>query len=208
MELVQIAHPRFRPWLMREAKGLHFVYPDQTEPSPTGPAYPEQWESWAIARDGTHIFLRPVRPTDEDLVRDFFYHLSERTIYLRYAGIRKTMPHAERLRVVNVDYESEMTILAVVLEEGHERIVGMGSYVVDKAANEAETAFIVADVAQGKGIGSVLFRRLADIARTKGLRALVADVLPENAAMFRVLAKAGLPTEGSAQTGRVRVLLK
>ena len=208
MELIQIAHPRFRPWLMREAKTLHFVYMDQTDPLPAGPTYPEQWEGIAISRDGKRILLRPVRPTDEDLVRDFFYHLTERTIFLRYAGIRKSMPHAERLRTVNVDYESEMTLLAVVLEDGHERIVGIGSYVVDRGTNEAETAFMVADDWQGKGIGTVLFRRLADIARTKGLRALVADVLPENAAMFRVIAKVGLPMEGSARTGRIRVLLK
>jgi len=66
---------------------------------------------------------------------------------------------------------------------------------------------MVADDYQGRGIGAALFRRLADVARTKGLRALVADVLPQNAAMFRVLQKSGLAVQIDQGTGRVAVLL-
>src|SRR3990170_1196607 len=157
-----------RPWLMREAKAARLVYPDQREPSEAGPLYPEQWEGWITARDGTRVFLRPVKPQDEDLVKEFFYGLSPETIYLRYAGIRKTMPHEERLRLVSIDYESEMTLVAVTMEEGHDRIVGIGTYIVNPGTNEAETAFMVADAFQGRGIGTSLFRRLSDIARTKG----------------------------------------
>jgi RimJ/RimL family protein N-acetyltransferase len=208
LALVQIAHPRFRQWLMREAKALRLVYPDQLEPTAEGPLYPEQWEGWFAARDGTRVFLRPVRPTDEDLLKDFFYGLSPESIYLRYAGTRKALPHEERLHIANVNYESEMTIVAVTIDEnGHERLVGLGTYVVNPVRNEAETAFMVADDYQGRGIGAALFRRLADVARTKGLRALVADVLPQNAAMFRVLQKSGLAVQIDQGTGRVAVLL-
>jgi len=207
MSLIQIAHPRFRPWLMREAKAARLVYPDQREPSEAGPLYPEQWEGWITARDGTRVFLRPVKPQDEDLVKEFFYGLSPETIYLRYAGIRKTMPHEERLRLVSIDYESEMTLVAVTMEEGHDRIVGIGTYIVDPGTNEAEAAFMVADAFQGRGIGTSLFRRLADIARTKGLRSLVALVLPQNLSMLRVLEKSGLSIRADKQTGRVEALL-
>ena len=207
LALIQIAHPKFRPALMREAKAGRLVYPDQSEPSTEGALYPEQWEGWFTARDGTRFFLRPVKPTDEDLIKDFFYRLSPETIYRRYAGIRKTMPHTERLRLVNVDYESEMTLLAVTVDDGHERVVGLGTYVVDRATNEAETSFMVADAFQGKGIGLTLFRRLADVARTKGLRSLVAWVLPDNVAMFRVLRKSGLPFHSDPRTGRMAALL-
>jgi len=208
LALIQIAHPRFRPWLMREAKGLRLVYLDQSEPTAEGPFYPEQWEGWFAARDGTRLFLRPVRPTDEDLLQDFFYGLSPESIYMRYAGVRKTLPHEERLRIANVDYESVMTIVAVGIDEsGHERIVGLGTYVVDRERNEAEAALMVADAYQGRGVGSALFRRLADVARTKGIRALVADVLPQNTAMFRVLTKAGLTVQVDARTGRVAAIL-
>jgi acyl-CoA hydrolase/RimJ/RimL family protein N-acetyltransferase len=209
LALVQIAHPRFRQWLMREAKALCLVYADQLEPTAEGPFYPEQWEGWFAARDGTRVFLRPVRPTDEDLLKDYFYGLSPETIYMRYAGVRKSLPHADRLRIANVDYESEMTIVAVAIDEdGHERVVGLGTYVVDRQRNEAETAFMVGDEYQGRGIGAALFRRLADVARTKGIRALVADVLPQNAAMFRVLTKSGLAVQIDERTGRVVVSLR
>jgi acyl-CoA hydrolase/RimJ/RimL family protein N-acetyltransferase len=209
LALVQIAHPRFRQWLMREAKALRLVYSDQLEPTAEGPLYPEQWEGWLATRDGTRLFLRPVRPTDEDLLKEFFYALSPESIYMRYAGMRKTLNHEERLRIANVDYESEMTIVAVAVDEGgHERIVGLVTYVVDRERNEAETALMVADEYQGRGVGASLFRRIADVARTKGLKALVADVLPQNAAMFRVLQKSGLAVQADERSGRVVVLLR
>lgn len=207
LALIQIAEPRFRPWLMHEAKTHGLVYEDQLEPAAEGSLYPEQWERWITIHDGRRVLLRPIKPTDEDLVKNFFYSLSEETVYLRYAGVRKEMPHEERLRLVNVDYESQMTIVAAIIEDGHERIVGMGSYAMDRTSNEGESAFVVADAFQGKGIGAALFRRLAEIARSKGLKALVAYVLPHNHAMFHVLEKAGLPIRVGADPTRITALL-
>ena len=44
----------------------------------------------------------------------------------------------------------------------------------------AEVAFVVIDDYQGQGIGAALLRHLAAIARSAGLKELVAEVLPEN----------------------------
>ena len=56
---------------------------------------------------------------------------------------------------------------------------------------KAEIAFVVIDDYQGQGVGTLLMRHLAVIARAAGLRELIAEVLPENAAMRKVFSKFG-----------------
>ena len=61
----------------------------------------------------------------------------------------------------------------------------------EEKTGHAEIAFVVIDDYQGQGIGTLLMRHLAVIARKAGLKALIADVLPENAAMRKVFGKFG-----------------
>jgi ribosomal protein S18 acetylase RimI-like enzyme len=60
---------------------------------------------------------------------------------------------------------------------------------------QAEIAFAVIDQYQGKGIGAILMRHLATIAREAGLKELVAEVLPENAPMLTVFKNSGLDVD-------------
>jgi ribosomal protein S18 acetylase RimI-like enzyme len=61
---------------------------------------------------------------------------------------------------------------------------------------------MVVDRCQGKGLGSILMRHLISIARRAGLRELVAEVLPENRPMLKVLEKCGLKL-GMKREGQV-----
>ena len=72
----------------------------------------------------------------------------------------------------------------------------------------AEVAFAVVDDYHGQGIGTVLMRHLAELARRGGLQTLVADVLPENRAMLRVLEKSGLPLATTHDQGVAHVALQ
>jgi acyl-CoA hydrolase len=81
MALIAVAHPKFRPWLMAEAKARKMVYADQVE-LPLRPAtYPEEMERWIEVGDGTRLFLRPLKLTDEPLLRELFYKLSAESIH-------------------------------------------------------------------------------------------------------------------------------
>ena len=84
MALIQIAHPKFRPWLLGEAKARHLVYSDQIELPIQMTQYPENFECWLKLRDGKAVFCRPLKLTDEGLVRDLFYKLSEDSIHYRF----------------------------------------------------------------------------------------------------------------------------
>jgi acyl-CoA hydrolase/RimJ/RimL family protein N-acetyltransferase len=189
MALINIAHPKFREELLAEAKRNHLVYDDQI--LPTSAPYPRQWEGEETLRDGSRVTLRPVRSTDEPLMKDLFYSCSDQSIYERYFGYVKSMPHAKLQTIVNVDYTNEMTFVVLAEEDGRERLLGAGSYLRDRATNMADVAFLVQDDYQGHGVATILLRRLMASARENGIEGFTADVFAHNRAMLHVFHKSG-----------------
>jgi RimJ/RimL family protein N-acetyltransferase len=199
LALIAIAHPKFRAELLEEAKQRNLLYQDQMMPTPS--VYPAQWETETTLRDGTHLSLRPIRPTDEPLMKDLFYACSEATIYHRFFMHVKTMPHSKLQRFVNVDYANEMAIVGLVNEEGQNRIICVGRYALDHAANMAEVAFLVRDDFQGKGIGTFLLHHLMNVAQSQGIAGFTAEILADNRAMIHVLHKSGCEMKTSLAEG-------
>ena len=200
MALINIAHPRFREELLAEAKRQHLVYEDQI----LMPAarYPWQWETTETLKDGRPVLFRAVRPTDEPLMKDLFYSCSDQTIYDRYFGYVKAMPHEKLQRVVNVDYVNEMTVVAIAeAEEGVERMAAAGSYLLDRATNMADVSFLVQDSYHGLGIGTVLLRQLMKVARSNGVRGFTADVFSHNRPMLQVFHKSGRELKSTLSGG-------
>ena len=88
-------------------------------------------------------------------------------------------------------------------------IVGGGRYIVVQPG-QAEIAFVVVDAYQGQGIGTILMRHLAVLARDAGLKELVAEVLPENTAMLKLFKKFGFrpDSKGSPQVIHLTLQLR
>ena len=60
---------------------------------------------------------------------------------------------------------------------------------------------------QGRGLGSLLFRRLATLARARGIAAFDAEVLPSNEKMLRVFERSGLPQTSRRESPALKVSL-
>jgi len=204
MALINIAHPNFRSELLHAAKRRRIVYANQIMPSPAT-LYPAELEMWATARDGTKVFIRPIKPTDEPQMKDMFYDFSERTVYLRYHALLKSMPHDSLQVFCNVDYETEMALVGIVEKDGIEEIVAVGRYMTEPGGQSAELAFAVRDEWQRKGIGTILFRTLVRIARQRGIRQATASVLAENQGMMRIFHRSGLPVKHRMESGVIAV---
>jgi acyl-CoA hydrolase/RimJ/RimL family protein N-acetyltransferase len=199
MALIAIANPKFQPWLIEEAKKQSLIYKDQAFIPGKSGEYPEELETVKTARSGQMIFLRPVRISDEPLLKDFYYSLSESTLYKRFMSVRKDMPH-EKLQqfFVVIDYTKEMVILAVLREKGREIITGVGQYRGHEDSHTAEVAIMVKDEYQNQGIGTELLIRLTFIARRQGLLGFTAEVLKENRVMMHLFEKMGFTIEKEA----------
>src|SRR5207344_3379131 len=83
----------------------------------------------------------------------------------------------------NVDFVDHVALVACITEKDRPVIIGGARYVV-VAPGQAELAFSVVDGYQRLGIGALLLRHLAIVARRAGISRFVAEVLAENRPMM------------------------
>jgi RimJ/RimL family protein N-acetyltransferase len=143
-------------------------------------------------RDGSRVLARPIRPDDTDRLRAFHAHLSMDTIFYRFFRVVPTLSEQEANRFTHLDYENRMALVATVGPGADEQIVAVVRY--DRTdAETAEVAFVVRDEWQGHGVATALLLRLAEYARGRGLKELVAVTMASNAKMLEVLRHCGYP---------------
>jgi len=201
MELISISHPKFRSWLIEEAKKLNLIYRDQAFVPGKKGEYPETLETYRTTKTGMEILLRPVRISDESLLKDFFYSLSEDSLYRRFISVRQDMPHERLQGFVAIDFTREIIILAVVPKGEKEEVVGVGQYGIDEATHTAEVGFAVRDTYQNQGIGTELLSYLTYLAKKQGLLGFNAEVLLENRPMLHLFEKMGFDIKKRREEG-------
>lgn len=201
MDLIAIAHPEFRPMLIEEAKKLNLIYKDQAFIQGAGGEYPEALETYRTTKTGLKIFLRPVKISDEHLLKDFFYSLSADSMYYRFISRRIDMIHERLQRFVAIDYSKEMVILAAAKRNDNEIIAGMGQYFIEENTHTAEVAFVVRDDFQKQGIGAELLNYLTFLAKKNGLLGFTAEVLIDNKPMLNLFERTGFSIEKRAEAG-------
>jgi RimJ/RimL family protein N-acetyltransferase len=141
-------------------------------------------------RDGSAIEIRALRPDDRDDMLAAVNRTSVQSLQRRFFVPKRGFSDKEISFFMNVDFANHVALVAQIDEDGHPVIAGGGRYIVTQPG-QAELAFVVVDVYQGKGIATALMRHLLAIARDAGLRVLTAEVLPENAAMLKVFSGFG-----------------
>lgn len=202
LALIQIADPKFRPWLLSEAKSRNMVYRDQIEIQVRTPIYPDELEHWIDLRDNARVFMRPLKLTDEGLLRDMFYKLSEESLHHRFFRMIRAAPRQQLQEVLKVDYDSDMAIVAATsAKEEDAEIVGIAHYSRNPRTNFATAAFLVRDDWQHKGIGTTLMNSLVECARANGIAGFVAEVLEQNNGMLRIFHKCGYAIESEMAGG-------
>ncbi|MGQ9508701.1 MAG: GNAT family N-acetyltransferase [Thermodesulfobacteriota bacterium] len=208
--LISISHPDFRPWLIEEAKRLNLIYKDQAFISGKRGEYPAHLETHRTTKLGLEVLLRPVRMSDEPLLKDFFYSLSENSLYQRLISLRKDMPHERLQSFVIIDYTKQMVLLAVLEKGEKEEVVGIGEYHIDEKTYMAEVGFAVKDDYQNKGIGTELLAYLTFLAKRQGLLGFYAEVLAGNRPMVHLFEKMGFDIEKRREEGiyELRILFK
>ncbi|MEK6799473.1 MAG: GNAT family N-acetyltransferase [Planctomycetota bacterium] len=201
LALIQVAHPKFRPWLFAEAKSRKLVYADQIEWPIRTPVYPIEMEEWIELKDKSRTFLRPLKLTDEPLVRDLFYKLSAESVHYRFFQMLKAMPHEKLQEFLRVDYEADMALVVLTDPTPAAAMVAIAHYRRHPQTNFAEAAFLVRDDWQGKGIGTALMRSLLDRARACGIGGFTGEVIVQNHGMLRVFHKCGYAVESDLTDG-------
>jgi len=146
-------------------------------------------------KDGTQVIIRPIRPDDADDLQDTFQHLSMESIYLRFLSFKKELSDVEARYLATVDYTSRMAFVALCKKKGRDIVVGVARYAMLETEHPeiAESAVVVQDEYQGRGLGKLLLKRLVIYARGKGIHHLRGNMQIGNDRMLDLVRRSGLP---------------
>jgi len=146
------------------------------------------------------IALRPLHGGERRPVLEVFAGLSDRSRRLRFLGAKPRLSDRDLELLADVGCCGREAVVAVEQETG--RPIGIGRYVRDANAPEAEIAFEVVDEWQGRGVGTRLVLELARLARAEGVLRMRADVERSNRAALALVRGLGevisSRSEGSA----------
>jgi GNAT superfamily N-acetyltransferase len=156
----------------------------------------------AVLKDGTTVAIRVLHPEDRAGIREFCDGLSLETLRLRYF-VQHHIRADEMDELISSDGIGHIHLAAL----RGESIVGIADY-RRVTVEDAEISFVVSDVFQGRGLGSLFLQSLAAAARDVGIRCFCAETLEENERMLAVFHHSGLPIHVSApEAGVVTVIL-
>jgi len=134
-------------------------------------------------------------------MRHLFYRFSDEAVYSRYFHSVSSMPHAKMQEYVNVDWNQVMSIVGLIGEEGKGRIIAEARYIKIPGSPLAEVVFIVDEKYQQFGIATMMYEMLVRLAKERGVKGFVAEVLFANIAMMKVFKKGQLPVKARLESG-------
>ena len=173
----------------------------------TNSTYPSQYETEVLLKDGSRILLRPIRRDDAERWLAFFQRLSKQTKYLRFQHDPGEMGPEDALRFCTVDYKNTFALVGEVQREQRKEIIAIGRYYRLPGNRSARVVFAIEDAYHGKGIGTQLIERLANVARDNGIAVFEGDVLAENERMMSVLKDYGFHIESELRGGVYHVTI-
>ena len=142
-------------------------------------------------RTGKPLTVRFVEPQEADALQGYFRSLSVRSRYNRFLGAISELPQTELDHFIHVGEADRFSVVAVMMLDGIETIVGEARYAFDPDSASFEFGLSIDDRWQGQGVGSALLRNLECRAAAFGARRLFGDTLRSNDVMIGLARKSG-----------------
>ncbi|MGE4244065.1 GNAT family N-acetyltransferase [Ramlibacter sp.] len=166
--------------------------------------YPFELEETLLI-DGASLRTRPIRPEDGARLADFYAGADPSDMRLRFFLARREVPRSELARYCQIDYDREMTFIAL---DG-ESIAGEVRAICDPDNRQAEFAIQVATAWQGRGLGTRLLGKMVAYLRSRGTAELIGACLRENEAMVSLARHMGFEVvRGDEDSHRLRLKLR
>lgn len=200
--LISIAHPDFRDWLFSEAKENGLLGPERSLREEMHSIYPLWLEESQII-DKKKITFRPVKITDERPIQEHYYGLDQLDVVSRFFHEKKSFVSKQIERTFIIDYHKDLTIVAVEGEQGFERILAVGEYYLNPETKMAEIAFSVEKKWQGKGLSSIVIKKLAEAAKKNNIIGLTAYTAKNNARMVKLFNSLDYEVKTMPQRGMI-----
>ncbi len=164
-------------------------------------------QSW-VARDGREIVIRAIRPEDAEMEQEFVRNLSDESRYFRFINAIHELSDRMLVRFTQIDYDRELALVAVANEAGRDVQWGVARYAIAADGLSCEFAIVVADAAQGMGLGTRLMASLLDAARARGLQTMEGFVLSTNHKMLKLMESLGFDATTTADDPTLKRVVK
>jgi GNAT superfamily N-acetyltransferase len=140
---------------------------------------------------GKSVTVRFVEPGDAEALQGYFRALTVRSRYNRFLGAMRELPQSQLERFIHAGEDDRFSVIAVMLIDGHETIVGEARYGFEPDTASFEFGLSIDDRWQGQGIGSALLGNLNCRAAALGAERMFGDTLRSNDAMIALARKSG-----------------
>lgn len=158
--------------------------------------------------DGRELIVRPVLPSDRDLLVAGFERLGPESRYFRFFSPIDHLSEAQISYFCDIDYEDHFAWVAGVDTDDGLIGAGVARYIrYDGQRDVAEAAVAVADDFQRMGIGRMLLEMLASSAQRNGVARFHLLVRGDNTAMIDLTRGLGAETTPNDDPGVLRFVL-
>jgi len=206
LELIRIAHPKFREQLLNDVR-KHYWVPEYQDNTPTSVPELGPVELKKVMLGGSEFILRPLAPADERKLQEFFYSHSKETVIMRYNYHATNMTREKSCDLVSVNQHKDLALCFTNKVHPSEVIQAVGRYYYIESTNSAEVAFVIKESQRGKGIATTLLAEMIKIAKMRGLSKLVACVRRDNTPMLKVFENSGFIRGYSEEIDEVSLTL-
>jgi acetyltransferase len=159
--------------------------------------YPKELVQRVDLSDGTGMTIRPIRPEDAIIERDFVNGLSERSRFFRFMYALSEITPEALSRFTQIDYDREMALIAVIRQDGKEKQIGVARYYTLPDQSSCEFAIVIADDWQARGVARRLMAALVESARAGRHTRMIGTVLTENRRMLKFVESLGFRVESN-----------
>lgn len=165
--------------------------------------YPNEWEQTLEYGTGDRAFVRPLGPEDEGLIEEFFKHVTQQDLRLRFFNIVKSPGHAFLARLTQLDYARAMAFAAL---DADNNLLGVVRLHADANYESGEYAILLRSDLKGRGLGWKLMELIIRYAKAEGLKTIVGEVLSENTTMLAMCRRLGFDISSSEEQSDIKVV--
>jgi RimJ/RimL family protein N-acetyltransferase len=160
-----------------------------------------KWQRHLVLGDGWRIFVRPIRPDDELLIRDLLAHVSKEDLRLRFFDSIKEFSHQFIAKLTQLDYARAMAFVAI--DEASSEMLGVVWLYSDSIHETGEYAILLRSDLHGRGLGWVLMQLIIEYAKSERLSRIHGEILQDNSVMLKMCRELGFEVKTDAEDGGV-----
>ena len=156
-----------------------------------------KWQRHLVLGDGWRIFVRPIRPDEEFLIRDLLVHVTKEDLRLRFFDSIKEFSHQFIAKLTELDYLRAMAFAAI--DEANSEMLGVVWLYSDSVHETGEYAILLRSDLKGRGLGWALMQLIIEYAKSEGLKQISGEILQENAVMLKMCRELGFKVKADAE---------